>query len=663
MTLPLVIPGSYEPLDLEPTQQGRNDQLAELVTNRMKYSEQDSWRTRQALPGYYDAYRGVLLGRTHSFANNVNVPSLFATIESSTARVMKSIAVGQPIQFVGDGSDGSSLIARKQQALYYKQFREDSGLLRAYQIIKYADLYGASPVELGWKYMPRPGVEFQMVRSPLDGKMYKVGRPKTFVDFDGPSMRLHDLLDFFPQPGRVHPRDWDWAISRGWYELDQVEAMVASGELSNRAEFMRLKREGGMTEQLEDDIRQIRGMRVLNGSLNSNVDPYGKPVQLARHVGWIPAELAPDGIPFRLIVVANGKYVLENMPFPWAHGRLDYVFMAYAPHWDPHYFFAPGKIEIGLPLALTANKLINHVLDSTDLAISPWMFINDDAIADPRSLALRPGRIIAIRGNPSESVMPGQFNMAGMQWGTSAAQMMDQMIQKGTGIIEDVVQGMPGNRETARGALMRSEAAGTRLDNHVLLLEELLLVPHADACMELNRQFLDSDQEAMMLGSAAKVDPVTGQPIPPGGMITVSPSDVMPRLRAVAVGSSQRMARAMAQQNGMMMMNTAFNAAKLGGPAMLGQLNLLGWLRWLGNLFDQGADVNDLIHQDPNRAAAQAAAIMEGNGAGIQAMQAQQQQAQEGFDGNALPQLGAPGQAMTPGGLPELAGSFGGGLQ
>lgn len=647
---------TYPSFQRERTEERRKLQLASLWHARLKYSEQDTWRYRRMLPSYYDSYRGVITGRAHSFNNNVNFPTLLAMVEADTARKFRAMYGGPSVQFEGSGATGSSLQARKQQALYYQQIREDGGFLKGYRVLKAAALYGTAVVETGHKYLVRPGVKFEMVPSPVDGKQYKIGRPHKFVDFDGPSSVQHDLLDFFPEPGKVLPSEWNWACSRVWKDLDEVEALVASGQLPERAEFFRLKREGSMTSDLDADVKQLRGLSMMPGGGNGGADPYGRPVMLVTAYGWIPSELAPDGIAFRKMVIANNSYVLLDEPFPYTHGRLDYIFQTYSPFLDNHYFMAPGKIEVALPIAHTINKIMNGVLDGIDLTLHPWMFMNEDALLDPRNLGLRAGRVITVRGNPSEMIMPGQFNMQGMQFGLEATTLLDRHAQKGTGIVEDVVQGMGGGRETARGVLARAEAVSNRLDCETALFEEMFAVPQADAYMELNRQHMDAQREAVLLGSVAETDSVTGRQYTTGEAIGVDPADVLPRFRARAVGTSSRLNKAIDQQNAQLMMQSTFQAASAGGPAMLGRLNLMGWVRYIAQKMEQGAAVNDLVYEDPQQAAASVAAMMEANGAGAAAEEADIARGGPIEDG-------APSGMQGPDDMASLMGTLGGGLQ
>lgn len=647
---------NYPTFDREKAERDYNRQIAGLVHSRIKASEQYSWQQRRALPGYYDAYRGILQAKYHVHKNNVNVPTLTATILSSVARKARALTSGTPITFVGTDAPGGATIARKQQALYYQQWSEDDGPLKLQHFLTSADLYGTAVSRIGWKYLMRPGAQFEMVRSPVDGKMYKIGSVGDVIEFDGWENQQIDLLDSFLEPGKSRPRDARWGADRCWLDLDAVEDLVESGTFSNRSEFNRLKAEGSMSTDLADDIKQLRGLEAISGH-SRLADPYGRPVQITTMIGHIPRELAKDGITMRMIVTANNMYVLENIPLPYAHQRLDYVYFTYSPFYDPHYLFAPGKIEIGLRLSRAINDFTNQSLDGLAVGIDPWMFVNEEFLLDPRGVALRPGRIVRGRGNPNENVMAGQFNMQGVQMGIESAGVLDRWIQKGTGIVEDVSQGMGGSdRQTAREFLGRAEAVGTRLDNEIILCELMALVPQADAAMELNRQFLTKEREAELLGDLAEIDPVTGGQIAmtTGDKVVVTPQDIAVRLRARAVGTSMRLSKAMQMQNAQLLFGSVFQAAAA-DPTLLAQLNLIGWVRFLGRIAEIGPEVNELVVTDPQQQAAKLALMAE-------AMQ-KSTPGGEPQPGEQPIEDGAPSGVQDEGDIGSLIGSLSGGLE
>jgi hypothetical protein len=664
-----VVGTNYEDMQRARTEQDRNVQTAQFVTTFITRSEAYTWSSRRRLPELYNLYRGVSRGEDHPFRNNVTTNSLFAAVEADVARKTRALLTGAPITFEGTPIVGGASYARKQQALYYQQDREDSGYLKKYLLIKAAGMYGTGVMQRGWRYEQRDAAHFETMQSPMDGKRYRIGRTARDTVFDGPSAKNIDLLDFFLEPGKNMISEARRAASRWWEDLDAVEARFESGEFTNRSELARLKQTGAVSADMYTDMRNTRGVDVISGN-PKQYDPYSRPVQLVDFIGYVPRALSPDGITFRRIVVANNAYVLLDEPFPWAHGRLDYVFFAYSPFFDPHFFFAPGKVEVGLALQRAQNKFLNQSLDYLDLAIAPPIFADENILLDPRGMMIKAGRVIKTRGNPNEGLRAFEFPLQGIEFGINTVGALGTMIQKGTGIIDDVGQGLPSNpRETARGVLARSEAAGTRLDQECQLAEEMWLTLDADACMELDRQFLTEGRTAQLLGDLAVVDPITGGPnqMPAGSQVQVTPDDVAVRLRARAVGTSQRLSQAMRSQNFILTMQTAFQAAQMGGPAMMAQLNLLGWIRQLADINEIGSQVNELVVQNPQAYGAQLALqMMASQKQGPEAIIGQAEGSNLGGDALGTAAGGGVQAGAMPNGagdIGQMAGSISGGLQ
>jgi hypothetical protein len=296
--------------------------------------------------------------------------------------------------------------------------------------------------------------------------------------------------------------------------------------------------------------------------------------------------LPEDGIVDRVITVANNRYLLRNRPNPYWHGQKP--FLAYSPMPDPHYFFAPGKAEIAEKLQIVANRFTNQTLDALDLFIDPAFFYNNQAGLNTRNLYLRPGRFIGVDGNPSEMVMPIMPNLQGLQMGTEQTSIIWKWIQQGTGIAEDVVQGMGGNRQTAREFLGRQEAVATRLLLESRIAEEMFIEPLANMFNSLDQQFLETPTEVAILGQNAFKDPVTGVPVTMT-QVTLDAFDMVPDYRARAQGATTRLNRATYQQN-----LTLLLQAVSANPMAAQTINWMNFFRMIFKAFEVD-DVDELL--------------------------------------------------------------------
>jgi hypothetical protein len=221
---------------------------------------------------------------------------------------------------------------------------------------------------------------------------------------------------------------------------------------------------------------------------------------------------------------------------------------------DPHYFHGTGKVEIGEKMQAASNRLVNQKLDALDLFIDPMYVASRQANIDFQNLYTKPGRIFQVDGPADDtqfrSLAP---NMEGLKLAFTELAALNEQIQRGTGMIDDVTQGL-GNgpqRETARGVLARREAAMTRLGLEARIFEENFVEPLANGCHSLNQQYLTLPRAVHILGSSAVVDPSTGMPIPQDNPM-MDTEDLAGDYRSRAVGASQIMGKSMKAQNMMM---------------------------------------------------------------------------------------------------------------
>jgi hypothetical protein len=651
---------SYQPYVREQTGPNYDDQLCSILQARMKASEQATWAERRENPSLFNTYQGNINAPKHPHKHTMSLNQIFAAVEGDVARKTRALLLGDTLRFEGQQNPGGATAGRKQTALFNAQVDEDGAVIKGYQFLKMAAIYGTAVAELGWKHVSREAMRYLSIPLPGDGKVIRLAQQERVTDFDGPTFEPFDIDDFFEEPGKARIADMRGAGRRLWRDLDEIEMLASDGVSMFRKDAVaKLKKIGSLPGDMADDVRQMRGSDALNGRQWPFSLPYTKPVMLFDYVGWIPPELTPDGIAFRRITTANHQVVLRNVPFPMNHGRLDRTFVSYSPFMSPHYFRAVGKVKIAKKMQEYSEEFINQALDGLALGIDPCLFVDEAAQWDPRGMFMKPGRVWTISGPPGERVQPVQFNLQGLPLALQFSEMLSKWLQQGTGLIEDVAQGIGGNRQTAREFLGRAEGASNRLDCEVLLCEVTTIEPWGDAWMENNRQFLTSEREVSLLGEDAFIDPVTGERV---DTMMVGPMDVQPKLRCKARGSSQRLSRAMQQQNAILMTQTAFGLAQ-GQPAVLAKFNVLGWIKWLARLHEVGSDVNELVNQDPAVYQQELMTML----AASQAARPQQspEQAFMGGGGEGGVQNGMPNQVQETDGsdVGELVGSLSGGFQ
>jgi hypothetical protein len=522
-----------------------DESVLAVVTARKQHSVNYHQRYFMGLAGWYDMWRGVYTTRSSGSRNSVHFPLLFSIVESDVARkVQTSFGAWPVVTFSGYAPEDAGK-ARKNEVLISAQMKDAESFVKAVDFFVTADLYGMAVARLGWRTDRR--LEPRRVMNPITRGMER--GTEEVVRFDGPDWDVVDPLDFWPQPGKRRIRDMDWCIHRYYLELDAVREMAQAGVFDSAA--LKDLEAAPMTTETSNEMGQRLSVYRSYGEFQARrEEKYAKPIEIWDMWGRLPSDFVTDGMPHRVVTVANGRAILRNKPNPFWHGRLP--FYEYSPCPDPHYFHGVGKIEIGQKMQATANRLGNQKLDALDLVVYPTWLMDRSLGIDTQDMYLSAGRVLGTDKAPvPDLIRPLSPDLRGLEHAYPEIAQLWAMIQQGTGLIEDTVMGAQGQRQTAREYLGRQESAITRLMLESRLAEEGFVEPLANGFVDLNKQFLSVPKEVKILGSASTVNPVTGLPYPPEP-VTVGLEDINHNFRAQAVGSTQMLGKSVRQQNMML---------------------------------------------------------------------------------------------------------------
>lgn len=573
----------------------QREQMVNFVTDFVKESENVFSAVRQTWPRLYDLWRGTWTSRYSPHRNSVHIPLIFSALWADAARKAATSLNAFPIvTFLGYGPDDAS-IARKREALFAAQAKDDSIFTKQVDMILAAGLYGVSVMQVGWKREEKMRMIETIDRTPLSNQIVRSIRKGKIVMFDGPESRQLDLLDFFPSPGYRTIAEMPRCGRRYYLDLDEVRYLAQEG-IFDAAEVRRMEQEGGVNSGTVDTGLSIRRFQARVGMDDEQMrfmSKWNRPVECIDVWGVVPSELCPDGVYERVVTVMNRRYLARNRPNPYWHGLKP--FLSHAPMPDPHYFYAPGKAEIVAKLQIVANRYVNQSLDAADLMIDPMWFYDRGAGLRTSNLYSRPGKYIPVTGNPNNVIAPMIRDLSGLTVADSKVNQMGDAIQRGTGVVDDAVAGLSGDsRQTAREFIGRREAAGTRLLLESRLYEETMLEPLANMFMALDRQFLELPVEVMILGDGARIDPVTNTPIP-GSRETLDGFDLVANYAARALGASSALSKGMRQQNLIQLLQAM--ASPLGMQTM-GQINSVNFFRGIFREFEI-PNINEIFTQNP----------------------------------------------------------------
>lgn len=525
----------------EPSTNSLRGDIAALVRERGQHAITHYQSFFQRMTRLYDLYRGNTAGRFQQFRNNVHIPFLLSIVQSDVARKVQTSFGGWPVVTFGSYQPDGVAIARKNETLISAQMKDAESFCKAVDFFVTADLYGTAIARVGWLHKER--VERIRVPDSILGMVVE-DRPVTW--FDGPDWTVVDPIDFWPQPGRKRLQECDWVIHRYWVEYDTLYERALQGEFDVEA-CKRLK-DTPVPEVPGDKLPRVGPHRSWDEYSAMAAEKFARPVELWEMWGLVPTDMAPGGVRFRCVTLANKREIVKNIGTPFWHGNLP--FLSYCPMPDPHYFHGTGKLEICEKLQVTSNKLMNHQLDTLDLSVSPPFIADRNSGIDLSNLFLRPGRVIPADGAVDDTkIRPLQMDLGGINAAAATIPMLWTFMQQGTGIVEDTIMGGSGSsRQTAREYLGRQEAVLTRLMLEARLAEEGFIEPLANMFVALNKQYLPLPKKIPILGSSAVINPITGLPLPQEPTV-LSPEDIAHNYKARALGATQMLGKAVKQQN------------------------------------------------------------------------------------------------------------------
>ena len=501
----------------------RNEHLRNLVMTRYAAARADSVGHHALMADRYHLWRSWWGGRFHPFRNNLSVGYMFSIIQSIVAKkVVATFGQAPYVTFAGDsGDDGPT--SRVQTVTVNSQWQDFEAPMKAIQLYTQSELYGTGVAQYGWRFD----------KIPMQGNDRTTGDivRGEVTTFDGPDLVIHDSMDCFPQPGHGRIDDMDWFIVRKWIEWESLQEEARQGYY------------------IKSEVEKL-GKSSMNPSPHMHGDYHGnridtgkekgmrQPVELIEMWGRVPNELVKrGGIPDRVVVVANGQYVIrdDNNPF-WSRQRLP--FLQCSSTLDPHYFWAPGRMEIGEKQQLAINRYESQKADVLDLVADPMLVVDEDKILNLNDIVMQPGGVIRTRGGTGTDVINTLgFNLAGLDRLTPESASLFQQLQQSTGASEDQLMGSAiSKRQTKAEFLGRGSQVATRIKLEVLLHEWMVWQRLGTRTIEMNRQFLTDDRYFRIAGASAYVDPVTGQQVPAASF--ARREDLIPDYDARCYGAS-----------------------------------------------------------------------------------------------------------------------------
>jgi len=290
-----------------------------------------------------------------------------------------------------------------------------------FDAIKYATIMGHVWGKVYWdeKWMHRKVMMPVTVDHPETGEP-TAGIEEQLVDertFNGPQFEWLPLDKLWPDPsGRER-----WYVEQIDTTLEELQEVQKYQKIYNKIEFARLVQSlagGQQPGNAYDEMGDARagsaygsayGNQISNDPLTSTIEgiPWntiapqrdGIGVVLKQCWGWVPEHLrGDDGAEWRLTVIANGMFVLRDIPAPTPDGKPPYF--AVRSVRLPGQLYGESILYYVGPMADQQTRLANMRLDEVFLGIWQSMLIKQGALGSDNSMYFKPGGYMEVKMEP-----------------------------------------------------------------------------------------------------------------------------------------------------------------------------------------------------------------------------------------------------------------------
>jgi len=236
---------------------------------------------------------------------------------------------------------------------------------------------------------------------------------------NGPAFEWLPLDRVFPDPsGRMRYAIEEIQITLE--EIDEVQEKLKiydAGALAELRAHVTLQRAPGTSGGL-DNLGDARSGTTAGVSMEYAREPEstegipewittpmrdGTGVTLWQCWGWVPKDQrGSDGAPWRLIVIAEGKYILRDEPSPTPDGKPPYFPMKSIA--IPGRLYGESILRYVGPLADQQSRLSNMRLDEVFLGVWNQFIFRKNAVVSDNAMLIQPGGAIEVDPGPGQSI-------------------------------------------------------------------------------------------------------------------------------------------------------------------------------------------------------------------------------------------------------------------
>lgn len=529
-------------------------------------------------PMLYNSFRGIYKSPFAAHRNNVHIGFTSSIILADVARKTQITFGSWPIaEFVGYSHDDAAS-AQNVSTLISAQMKDCRSYPKSVDVYTMGDLYGTGIARVGWSQIVRDE-KWRVKQAGIDGTQVELIKEGRVTRFDGPDWEPVSPDDFGPQRGKKYIWDMDYCTHRYRLSLDRVRELEAA-----KVFLPGTAKQCAEGPAMLSDVSVFRERLGLTRSMGHIMDREGNKydnVVIAHDmVGLVPDELKQGKTKWLIITMLNGHVVARVRPYPFWHGKLN--FLSFCPAPDPHEFWGLGKAEMVFKMQALSNRFASQKADALELVINPMWLYNRLSGIDAQAIYSHPGRTIGVNGPVDDTQLrPVPMNLEGFMHADRELAQFWQWMQQATGIVEDTISGMPSSgRQTKAEFVGRQENVLTRQMLEAKLAEECFVEPLCDMMYSLDKQFLTVPHKLKILGSDGVVDPITGATFPQQP-VTVDLEDLNTDYRARAQGATQMIGKA-ARRADVMQLQGLLQS----NPVAVAGATWSSWFRYVFKVFD-----------------------------------------------------------------------------
>lgn len=417
-----------------------SDALA-MVISAQEEAEQFAQSYVDKVERRYRAYRGIAELRTDpedGWRSNLTTPYILQTVEGMLATMLDPNPMWnvsprphpyEPLEVIMARLNGGDIASK---ALQWAMDNDDFPLKQR-PFMQQDLIAGKTVAKIGWKTRKTT----RTVLTPVEARiMDEYGNvlesfptteeeEKEVITFDGPTMTVRDVRDFFRPESAISVDDAAWVIDRSWQTY------------------------GSLMEKQRDGL--YKGVEGLKESQNISAQTgYGDREQLLRNQDRTKGlvEVLEYWTDERVITVANRKVVLSDIPNPYRHGRKPFVVTSAMP--DAFQMDGISVVESLGQIQTMLWMIQNQGLDALRMNGNPITLIRSD-VDDADSYEPHPGAQWFVED-------PGQVTQLPLDPNVGNITIQREQLIKGD--LQNIMGGLPMAGGVSSGSIDQTTATG-----------------------------------------------------------------------------------------------------------------------------------------------------------------------------------------------------------